>query len=203
MQAWWASLDIYMQILWIITLTASLIFVIQTILTFIGMDSDGGLDVPDGGMSADTDAGTFPFQLFTFRNFINFFLGFGWTAITLAGNAHPVLVIIVSILVGVALVAAVMYIFYLMSKMEQSGNIETSSAVGCRGSVYLTIPGERQGEGKVQINIQGAVREFDAMTNGDTLPNGCPIEVTQVLNENMLLVTRRVASAPAIALYKH
>lgn len=189
MQAWWASLDIYMQILWIITLTASLIFIIQTILTFIGMDSDGGLDVPDGGMSADTDAGTFPFQLFTFRNFINFFLGFGWTAITLAGNAHPVLVIIVSILVGVALVAAVMYIFYLMSKMEQSGNIETSSAVGCRGSVYLTIPGERQGEGKVQINIQGAVREFDAMTNGDTLPNGCPIEVTQVLNENMLLVT--------------
>lgn len=189
MQAWWASLDIYMQILWIITLTASLIFVIQTILTFIGMDSDGGLDVPDGGMSADTDAGTFPFQLFTFRNFINFFLGFGWTAITLAGNAHPVLVIIVSILVGVALVAAVMYIFYLMSKMEQSGNIETSSAVGCKGSVYLTIPGERQGEGKVQINIQGAVREFDAMTNGDTLPNGCPIEVTQVLNENMLLVT--------------
>lgn len=189
MQAWWASLDIYMQILWIITLTASLIFVIQTILTFIGMDSDGGLDVPDGGMSADTDAGTFPFQLFTFRNFINFFLGFGWTAITLAGNAHPVLVIIVSILVGVALVAAVMYIFYLMSKMEQSGNIETSSAVGCRGSVYLTIPGERQGEGKVQINIQGAVREFDAMTNGYTLPNGCPIEVTQVLNENMLLVT--------------
>lgn len=189
MQAWWASLDIYMQILWIITLTASLIFVIQTILTFIGMDSDGGLDVPDGGMSADTDAGTFPFQLFTFRNFINFFLGFGWTAITLAGNAHPVLVVIVSILVGVALVAAVMYIFYLMSRMEQSGNIETSSAVGCRGSVYLTIPGERQGEGKVQINIQGAVREFDAMTNGDTLPNGCPIEVTQVLNENMLLVT--------------
>lgn len=189
MQAWWASLDIYMQILWIITLTASLIFVIQTILTFIGMDSDGGLDVPDGGMSADTDAGTFPFQLFTFRNFINFFLGFGWTAITLAGNAHPVLVVIVSILVGVSLVAAVMYIFYLMSRMEQSGNIETSSAVGCRGSVYLTIPGERQGEGKVQINIQGAVREFDAMTNGDTLPNGCPIEVTQVLNENMLLVT--------------
>lgn len=189
MQAWWASLDIYMQILWIITLTASLIFVIQTILTFIGMDSDGGLDVPDGGMSADTDAGTFPFQLFTFRNFINFFLGFGWTAITLAGNAHPVLVVIVSIPVGVALVAAVMYIFYLMSRMEQSGNIETSSAVGCRGSVYLTIPGERQGEGKVQINIQGAVREFDAMTNGDTLPNGCPIEVTQVLNENMLLVT--------------
>ena len=191
MQEWWTSMDIYMQILWIITLTASLIFIIQTILTFIGMDTDSGLDVPDGGLSTtDVDAGTFPFQLFTFRNFINFFLGFGWTAITLAGQTNVVVVVILSVLVGVALVAAVMYIFYLMSKMEQSGNIETSSAVGCKGSVYLTIPGERCGEGKVQITIQGAIREFDAMTDGDTLPNGCPIQVTQVLNDNMLLVAK-------------
>lgn len=188
MQAWWSSMDIYMQILWIITLTASLIFIIQTVLTFIGMDSDGGLDVPDGGI--DADAGTFPFQLFTFRNFINFFLGFGWTAISLEGRTGPILAIILSILVGIALVAAVMYIFYLMSKMEQSGNIETSSAVGCKGNVYLTIPGNRSGEGKVQITIQGAIREFDAMTDGEPLHNGSPIQVVEVLNENMLLVAK-------------
>lgn len=191
MQEWWVSMDLYMQTLWIITLTASLIFVIQTILTFIGMDSGSGLDVADCGVGdVAADAGTFPFQLFTFRNFINFFLGFGWTAITLAGSVHVILVIILSILVGLALVAAVMYIFYLMSKMEQSGNIETSSAIGCKGSVYLTIPGSRSGEGKVQITIRGAVREFDAMTDGDTLHNGNPIVVTAVLNENMLLVSK-------------
>lgn len=190
MEEWWISMDIYMQTLWIITLTASLIFVIQTVLTFIGMDTDSGLDISDPGADAPTDPGTFPFQLFTFRNFVNFFLGFGWTAITLAGNLHPAVVILISILVGIALVAAVMYIFYLMSKMEQSGNIETGSAIGCRGSVYLTIPGNRTGEGKVQIGIQGAIREFDAMTDGDTLPNGCPILVVEVLYDNMLLVTK-------------
>ena len=188
MEAWWSSMDIYRQTLWIITLAASLIFIIQTILTFIGMDSDGGLDVPDGDM--DADAGSFPFQLFTFRNFVNFFLGFGWTAISLEGKTSPVVTIILSVLVGIALVVAVMYIFYLMSKMEQSGNIETARAVGCKGNVYLTIPGNRQGEGKVQITIQGAIREFDAMTNEATLPNGCPIEVVEVLNDNMLLVAK-------------
>ena len=62
MQEWWASLDLYMQILWMITLSASLIFIIQTILTFTGMDTDSGLDVPDGGFDSSTDVGTFPFQ---------------------------------------------------------------------------------------------------------------------------------------------
>lgn len=188
MQAWWASLELYMQIVWIITLTASLIFIIQTILTFIGMDTDSGLDIPDGGI--DTDAGTFPFQLFTFRNFVNFFLGFGWTFISLAGKSSMALTIILSVLVGLALVAAVMYIFFLMGKMEQSGNIETESAIGCRGNVYLTIPGSRQGEGQVQISIQGAVREYNAMTDGETLTNGSPIQVIAVLNDNTLLVSK-------------
>ena len=37
---WWADLSPVMRILWGVTLTASLIFVIQTILTFIGADAD-------------------------------------------------------------------------------------------------------------------------------------------------------------------
>lgn len=186
MQEWWITLDLYMKVLWIITLSASLIFIVQTILTFIGMDSDGGLDTPDSG---DFN-GEFPFQLFTFRNFINFFLGFGWTAILLQDKVNGLLAIFISALVGILLVAAVMYIFYLMSRMEQSGNIDMANAVGCKGNVYLKIPANRNGEGKVQITIQGAVREYDAVTNSEELPTGAPIVVTQVLNENVVVVAK-------------
>lgn len=187
MQEWWLSLDIYMKVVWFITLTASLIFIVQTILTFIGMDTDSGLDAdPDAG----TGTGEFPFQLFTFRNFINFFLGFGWTAIVLEGKLNGVLIVFLSCLVGILLVAAVMYIFYLMSKMEQSGNIDTANAVGCKGNVYLKIPAVRGGEGKVQITIQGAVREYNAVTNGEELPTGTPVVITQVLNENVLVAAK-------------
>ena len=83
-----------------------------------------------------------------------------------------------------------MYIFYLMSKMEQSGNIDTASAVGCKGNVYLKIPAARSGEGKVQITIQGAIREYDAVTNGEELPTGTPVVITQVLNENVLIAAK-------------
>lgn len=187
MQEWWTSPDIYTKVLWMITLTASLIFVVQTVLTFIGMDSDTSMDA-----STDTDAsaGVFPFELFTFRNFINFFLGFGWTAIALQGKVNGTIAIILACLAGVLLVAAVMYIFYLMSKMEQSGNINMANAVGCKGSVYLKIPAARNGEGKIQITIQGAIREYDAVTNGEELPTGTPIAVTQVLSENILVVAK-------------
>lgn len=189
MQEWWMSLDLFMKTLWCISLTASLIFVVQTILTFIGMDSDAGGSADfDGSTSID---GEFPFQLFTFRNFVNFFLGFGWTAIAF-NNAisNKWVLLIVSIFVGLLLVGAVMYLFYLMSRMEQSGNINIQNAVGCKGNVYLKIPEKRIGEGKVQISIQEAIREYNAVTNGDMLPTGTPIKVTEIINEDTLLVEK-------------
>ena len=191
---WWASLSLAMKILWGVTLTASLIFVIQSILTFIGADSgDGGIDtdVDTGFDSEDADAavegGT---NLYTFRNFVNFFLGFGWSAILLQDSIHSIpLLIVVSVVIGVALVALVMYLFKWLSGMQQSGNINLyKAAVGCTGTVYLTIPGERAGEGKVQIAINGSVREYNAVTDGETLKTNTPIRVVEVLGPENVLV---------------
>jgi hypothetical protein len=72
MEIWWNSLDLFLKIMWGIAIAASIIFSIQMVMTFAGMDADGNLE--DGGSEGDA-----PFQLFTFRNFINFFLGFSWT----------------------------------------------------------------------------------------------------------------------------
>lgn len=191
---WWASLSLVMKILWGVTLAASLIFIIQSILTFIGADAgDGGIDT-DFDTGFDTEAADAAVEggtnLYTFRNFVNFILGFGWSAILLQEKIHSVpLLLIVSAVVGVALVAVVMYLFKWLSGMQQSGNINVyKSAVGCNGTVYLTIPGERGGEGKVQISINNAVREYDAVTDGDALKTGTPIRVTEVINANTVLV---------------
>lgn len=194
MITWWTSLSTIMQVLWAITLSASLIFVIQTIMTFLGIggqdfdtDVDGGFDSSfnDGAFDADPSM-----SLLTFRNLVNFCLGFGWTAILLNERIKSTgLLIIVSVIVGVLLVAAVMWIFKWLSGMQQTGNIDVhKSAVGCEGKVYLTVPGGREGEGKVQISINNAVREYDAVTDGDTIPTGRPIRVTEVINDYTLLV---------------
>ena len=191
--SWWADLSPVMKLLWGVTLTASLIFIIQTVMTFLGADADStdfDVDVDtsmDGADLSNIEGGS---NLYTFRNFVNFFLGFGWAAILLQKSVKSTgLLIVLAVLVGVALVVAVMYLFKWLSSMQQSGNINVyKAAVGCQGKCYLVIPGERAGEGKVQITIQGAVREYNAVTDGDTIKTGTPIKVVETINANTLLV---------------
>ena len=190
---WWADLSPVMKLLWGVTLTATLIFVIQTVMTFLGADADStdfDMDVDtsmDGSDLSNIDSGA---NLYTFRNFVNFFLGFGWTAIILQPSVKSTAVlVIISVLVGIALVALVMYMFKWLYSMQQSGNINVyKSAVGCQGKCYLRIPGERAGEGKVQITIQGAVREYNAVTDGDDIKTGASVKVLEAIDGNTLLV---------------
>ena len=117
---WWTSLSLFMKILWAITIISSLIFIIQSIMTFIGADAgDGGIDADFGGTDADLGGGDLNtdvdsssdysdmgsgMNLLTFRNFVNFFLGFGWTAVLFAGEIKSTAVLmLLSIVVGVAL----------------------------------------------------------------------------------------------------
>lgn len=188
MITWWTSLSTAIQVLWAVTLSASLIFVIQTVMTFLGLgdhDADFDMDTSDGSFDADPSM-----NLLTFRNLVNFCLGFGWTAVLMHEKIESnALLIIVSVIVGILLVAIVMWIFKWLSEMQQTGNIDVhKSAVGCEGKVYLTIPGERKGEGKVQITINNAVREYDAVTDGETIKTGTAIKVTEVINDYTLLV---------------
>ncbi|MGN0194932.1 MAG: hypothetical protein ACI4AE_00560 [Candidatus Cryptobacteroides sp.] len=191
----WAALSVAMKILWAITIFASLVFVVQSVMTFLGADAgdmDGGMDADSPMDALDADAGASGSNLYTFRNLINFLLGFGWTSILLHDSVKsPVLLYIIAAMVGVGLVAIVMYIFKWLNGMQQSGTIDVrKAAVGCEGTVYLTIPGERKGEGKVQITINGAVREYTAQTDDDTIITGTPIKVVEVIGESTLVVAR-------------
>ena len=206
---WWTSLDATMKILWAITLSASLIFVIQTVMTFLGAadiggdfdintDTDFSGDIPDvdggavdaGGTDIDGTSGHSGIGLLSFRNLVNFCLGFGWTAVLLRGEiSSSAVLFILATIVGVGLVAGVMLLFKWISGMQQSGNIDVfKSAVDCVGKVYLAIPAERAGQGKVQITINNSVREYDAVTDGAALPTGSDIKVVEVLNASTLLV---------------
>ena len=188
MTEWWTSLDLFMKILWCIAIASSLIFIVETILTFIGADveMDTDIDVADGGFEGDPSM-----NLYTFRNLVNFLLGMSWTAIILNDQiASKALLMLIAFAVGALLVAAVMYMFKWLSKMQQSGNINIfQSAAGCNGKVYLTLPAERKGTGKVQISINESIREYDALTDSETeLKTGTAIKVVEVIDSSTLLV---------------
>lgn len=189
MQEWWTTLETFDKVIWIIAFTVSLIFIVQTVMTFMGMDSDVDADF-DGDLGSDHDHGG-PFQLFTFRNFINFFLGFSWTIIAFRNKIeNTTYLVIVAAFVGAALVTGIMFLFYFMGKMQQSGTLDINLAIGKTADVYLTIPGSRNGMGKVHINLQGSLRELDAITEGDTLPSGSLVKVIDIIQERILLVEK-------------
>lgn len=192
---WWSSLSVILKVLWAITLTSSLVFIIQSVMTFIGADT--GSDIDSFGADTDfsldaADLGHSGMNLYTFRNFINFCLGFGWTSVLLYDSIDSLfLLFLLASLVGIGMVAAVMYMFKALSSMQQSGNINLyQSAIGCHGTVYLRIPGSRSGEGKVQISINGSIREYNAVTDDSELPTGTPVQVVEVLDPRTVVVAR-------------
>ncbi len=195
---WWNSLELFYKFVWCIALSSSLVFVLQSIMTFMGAGGDGDLQGADFDTDTDFDgadsdqAGT---NLYTFRNLVVFCMGFGWTAVLLGESiSSRVLLVIISVLVGALFVALVMYIFKFLSGMQQSGTIDLyKSAVGCTGTAYLAIPAARSGEGIVQITINSSVREYHALTDGDAIPTGTPVTVVEVLDGNTLLVERQTS----------
>ena len=188
MDTWWSDLEMMQKLLWCIAAASTFIFVVQAILTFVGMDSHGGLDVDADTSGADGD---YPFQLFTFRNLVNFLLGFSWSGLVFYRSIGNLLLLAgVSTLFGCVLVAVVMWMFFQLSKMVQSGNIAIEDTIGLNASVYLVIAGHRERAGKVQLSVKGSIREYDAVTDGDTLKTGDLAVVEKVLDGNILLVKK-------------
>jgi hypothetical protein len=183
-------MDIMQQIAWAIAISTSLIFIVQMIMTFVGMDSNVDFSAEVGDSSV-TELTSTPFQLFTFRNFINFFLGFSWSYIVFDGLIDSKFwVILISVFVGIFLVLGVMFIFYGLSKMVESGNISIHQSVGLTATVYIPIQGNMEGKGKVQVSIQNSVREYDAITKGEALKTGTIVKIKEVVEGNILCVEK-------------
>ena len=60
---------------------------------------------------------------------------------------------------------------------------------GKTGEVYLTIPSNRAGVGKITAVVQSALRELDAVTDADEpIKTGTQIKIVSVLNQNTVVV---------------
>ncbi|NII25656.1 serine protease [Pseudoflavitalea sp. X16] len=180
------TLEPLLKMFWFVAIPASIIFLIQTIMTFAGADASDGIDADFDSNLHGTDA---PFQLFSLRNLINFLLGFSWTGISFYTTiSNHLLLIIVSLAVGILFV----YIFFLVinqiQKLGEDNSFKFSNALNKTAEVYLTIPGNKSGKGKIMISINGSMRELDAMTEKEKIPSGSVVKVVKVESDNILIV---------------
>jgi hypothetical protein len=89
---------------------------------------------------------------------------------------------------GVAAMFLVAWIMRALSRLRSDGTIRIDRAVGATGTVYLPVPGERAGEGKVTLTVQGRTVELAAVTDGAALPTGAKIVAVSVVNRSTVEV---------------
>ena len=193
---WYTQLEPTQRAYWTIALLATLVFLIQMVLTLMGIgdtdgDAGGDIDFGDADANGETMDTGGAIQLFTIRNAVNFLLGVGWGGVCFYSSIHqPTLLALVAIICGCLLVGAFLLMMRSMMRLESNGAFRIEECVGQTCDVYLRIPGQRSGQGKVQVSFRGSVQELDAVTDGEPLASGTKVRITQLIGGKLLLVER-------------
>ena len=184
------SLEPLQKFFWTIACCASLVFIIQTIMTFIGLGTDTDVDAGPKDGSVDSMEDGALSGVFSFRNLINFLLGYGWAGVLLKDTVeNGWLLQIIAIAVGLLFVLAFVFMFRQVMKLSHDGSFKMQEAVGLKADVYLRIPAARSGRGKVQVSVKGSIHEIDAVTDNDTeIATGGQVEIVEALGDDLLLV---------------
>ncbi len=187
MFAWFDALPVLSKIFVVCAAPATIILVIQTIMLFFGHGGDASLESDVSGIhdfgshgadfhaelnaqdtsihdTADFDAAGL--RLFTVRGIFAFLALGGWTGVfCLETGMNPVLAIFIAFVVGAASLYLHAKMMQSMMSLQESGNIDYRKALGRSASVYLTIPASGGGQGKINVELSGALGEYSAVTN--------------------------------------
>lgn len=210
---WWNGMDLVLKILYCVAIPATLILVIQTILSLLGgfeggagvdfsdtsgIDFNGGSDIGemsdaadmnsthylgDGGNPADFSI----MSMLSLQGIVTFLTVMGWTSIVAIGSGTPAFL---GMIVGVALGFLAMYaaakIIHASRKLTENGTLNLRNAIGEIGRVYIPIPAS--GTGKITMNVQGRYIEAAAISLEEkTLLTGAMVRVIDVRNDVLVV----------------
>ena len=176
------------QSFWWVAIIASLIFLVQLIFTIIGTDLSDGLGADFDG---NLDAVHGPFQLFSFRNLINFLMGFGWTGVAFYHSIqNQMFLIILAALVGILFVVIFFVVIKQILKLTEDNTFNIDKLIGKTAEVYLRIPEARSGNGKIQVSLNGTNHELLAITETGEIASGSLVRIIRV--EDKILIVEKI-----------
>ncbi len=217
MMDWWNDLSTLNQVFYGAAAFFSLIFAWQFIASLIGL-SGGDVDVeagPDADVDADIDAGDgmdlddieahsiedaaesiHAFRILSVRAILAFFTLFFWAGAMYLDAGKPLTnTLILALAWGLAAWVFVAVLIHWLRKLAETGTQQLVTCVGKRGSVYLDIPAEGQGE--VRVNVSGVVSMVKARAaGGREIKAGTPVQVVRMLDGSSVEV-QAVEGRPA------
>jgi hypothetical protein len=155
-----------------------------------GHDSHGGHGDHDGHQS-------WYVGVLTFRSVVAALTMFGLAGLTSTVNFRhePELSLGIALAGGAVALFGVAYLMRTLHRLKSDGTVRIERAVGQSGTVYVSIPEQRKGMGKVTLRLQNRTVECQAVTPHQQLATGSKIIVTAVLGPDTVEVV--TADQPA------
>lgn len=166
-------------------LGGAVVLVLQIVLSLLGLG--GGHDV-DGAFHIGEASFTEGLELLSVRSIAAGAAAFGVIGLGMAG-LPGLLAVPLAIAGGVGAMVGTALLTRQILRLESDGSLMIGSAVGTSATVYVPIPAEQRGQGKIQLMIQGRTVELAAVTTGrDALPTGMPVIVVSVIDSETVEV---------------
>src|SRR5438270_10932131 len=179
----------------------------QFVLTLVGLGGHhdlGGDHTSDGG-DVQHDLGHYHhepghheesswfFKLLTFRTIVAALLFFGLAGLAASARVTqgPLLPLAMAVAAGGAAMAVVAWVMQTLAKLQTDGSVRIERAVGAPATVYLTLPAQNSGAGKVHVKVQNRLMEYQAITSQhQELPTGANVVVVAVVSPSTLEVAQ-------------
>ena len=125
--------------------------------------------------------------------FLAFFGLVGWW-LTDSGMG-PVPSAALSLVAGGAAMAAVGWLLSQQRRLDVEGNLDPANAVGATATVYLRVPAQGQGAGKIHVKVQGRTAEVAAVSDGPAIATGAMVSVRRLVSPDTVAVSPLEAPA--------
>lgn len=172
MIAWWNNMDLVGQIFALIAIPSTLVLVVQTILLLIGIgDNDlaDGIDLDgDGIPDIPGDGGSDGLVLFSLRGIMAMAAVGGWSGLVMhEAGINLAVTVFLALAFGFITLVGIAWIMKLAMGLQSNGNLDLGAAIGKVGTVYIPIPENMKGTGKINLTLQERFIEIDAMTTAE------------------------------------
>lgn len=196
MKDWFLGLSALEHVYFWLGVVATVFLIVQIIIlcctSFGGdVDIDG-----DGDIDVDSDSGV---SIFTVKSITAFLAVGGWAGLltcAVASDKLQWISVFVAVIAGAAAMAVVVFAMRAMLKLQCNGAVQHEKLVGKQATVYVSVPAQRSGRGKITLTAQGRFLELDAMTDdGEKIAVDETVEI--ISTENECAVVKRVTEHTA------
>ena len=183
------------------------VLICQFVLTLVGLggahDADFSHDVPHDfssgaghdALAGDTDnadgaghdahahhGSSWLFAVISFRTLVAAATFFGLVGLAAQSANQPLGVqLLLATAAGVGAMYGVHWLVRTMGRMGEDATIRIHHAVGKEGTVYVPVPAAKAQAGKIQLNVNNRLVEYEAITNSaERLATGTKVRVVGV-----------------------